>query len=77
MRRKITKEKLTSFLIKLRKDKRLTQAQLAETLQRPQSFVSKYETGERNLDFVEVIEVLEGLGTKPIEEITKLIAKTL
>ena len=37
----------------------LTQVQLAEKLGRPQSFVSKYERGERRLDFVEVVEVVE------------------
>ena len=29
------------------------QTQLAKKLKKPQSFVSKYETGERKLDFVE------------------------
>ncbi len=34
----------------------LTQAQVAAALGRPQSFVSKCETGERRLDLVEVEE---------------------
>ena len=50
----------------------MTQAQLAKKLNRPQSFVAKYETGERNLDFVEVIEVFEALGADPIEQITRM-----
>jgi hypothetical protein len=37
------------------------QVQLAEMLGRPQSFVSKYERGERRLDFVEVFEIAEAL----------------
>ncbi len=32
----------------------LTQAQVAKTLKKPQSFVSKAESGERRLDFSEV-----------------------
>ena len=31
----------------------LSQAEIAKRLRRPQSFVSKYETGERRLDLVE------------------------
>jgi transcriptional regulator with XRE-family HTH domain len=72
MRRRMSKEKLIAFLINTRKENDITQAQLAKKLNRPQSFVSKYETGERNLDFVEVIEVFEGLGADPIEQITRM-----
>lgn len=32
----------------------LTQAELADLLNRPQSYVSKYESGERRLDITEV-----------------------
>jgi transcriptional regulator with XRE-family HTH domain len=50
----------------LLKEKRLkaqlTQFQLADRLQVPQSYVSKYETGERRLDFVETASVCEALG---------------
>ena len=37
-----------------RKDSGLTQAQVARKLSRPQSFVSKFESGERRVDFVEL-----------------------
>jgi transcriptional regulator with XRE-family HTH domain len=40
----------------------LTQADLAAKLTRPQSFVSKYESGERRLDAVEFLEVCKALG---------------
>lgn len=40
----------------------LTQAEVAERLGRPQSFVSKYEAGERRLDVVELMEVVEVIG---------------
>lgn len=49
------------MLISLRKEKSLTQEQLAEKLNKPQSFVSKYEIGERKLDPVELIDVLQSL----------------
>lgn len=46
----------------LRTEKGVTQVQLSETLGMPQSFVSKYETGERRLDMVEVRAVCGSLG---------------
>lgn len=46
----------------LRTEKAFTQAQLSEILGMPQSFVSKYETGERRLDFIEVRAVCASLN---------------
>jgi len=51
------------LLKELRSAKALTQAQVAERLRLPQSYVSKYETGERRLDFVETVLVCEALET--------------
>ncbi len=51
-----------ALLIEARKDAQLTQVQLAEKLNIPQSFVSKYERGERRLDFTEFIEIADLLG---------------
>lgn len=50
----------------------LTQADLAERLKRPQSFVSKYENGERRLDVVELIEVAEKIGCRADEIVAQL-----
>jgi transcriptional regulator with XRE-family HTH domain len=44
-----------------RKTAGLTQAQVAQKLKRPQSFVSKYEQGERRLDVVEFVAVCRAL----------------
>lgn len=49
-------------LIKMRKEAGLTQVDLAKKLDVPQQFVSKYETGERNLDFIEVTLICEACG---------------
>ncbi|NNM70548.1 MAG: helix-turn-helix transcriptional regulator [Gallionella sp.] len=46
-----------SLLIAARKESGLTQIQIAEKLNKPQSFISKYERGERRLDFSEFIEL--------------------
>ena len=40
----------------------VTQAGLAARLDHPQSFVSKYETGERRIDFIELREICRALG---------------
>jgi len=40
----------------------LTQAQLSERIGMPQSFVSKYESGERRLDVLELRTVCKALG---------------
>jgi transcriptional regulator with XRE-family HTH domain len=40
----------------------LTQADVAARLRRPQSFVSKYESGERRLDILELQGVCEAFG---------------
>jgi transcriptional regulator with XRE-family HTH domain len=50
------------FLTRLREARRLsglTQAEVAARLGKPQSFVSKMESGERRLDFVEVVLLSE------------------
>ena len=40
----------------------MTQVQIAERLGRPQSYISKYERGERRLDFSEFVELADVLG---------------
>ena len=40
----------------------VTQADLADKLARPQSYVSKYESGERKLDYLEVKAIVTSLG---------------
>ncbi len=50
------------LLKQLRISNNLTQDQVATRLGRPQSYVSKYETGERRLDFVETVYVCQALG---------------
>ncbi|MEI7731752.1 MAG: helix-turn-helix transcriptional regulator [Verrucomicrobiota bacterium] len=47
-------ESLQFILHEARNEAKLTQAQLADKMGVPQSFVSKYESGERRLDLVEL-----------------------
>jgi len=58
----IEQKRLCAFLIRKRKQAGLTQDQVARRLGVYQSFVSKYETGERCLDIIELIAIAEVLG---------------
>ena len=49
------------LLIEAREQAGLTQIGLAEKLEKPQSFVSKYERGERRLDLIEFLELAQVL----------------
>ena len=52
----------------------LTQKTLCKRLNRPQSFVAKYESGERRLDVMEFIEIADAIGFDPAVFITELRA---
>lgn len=53
-------------LVAARKRQGLTQQAVAGLLGKPQSFVSKYESGERRLDVVEFIQIAKVLGEDPV-----------
>ena len=48
---------LRTLLSNLRSEANLRQVDLADRLGKPQSFVSKYESGERRLDLIELREI--------------------
>jgi len=56
----------------LREAAGLRQVDLAERLKRPQSYVSKYESGEKTLDFLEVREICQVLGVSMAEFVRRL-----
>lgn len=51
----------------------LTQQAVADRLDVPQSFVAKYEGGERRLDVIEFIAVATALGADPEELLRQLL----
>jgi transcriptional regulator with XRE-family HTH domain len=51
----------------------LTQTELAARLQKPQSYVSKYERGERRIDIIEFRAIAVALGINPEELFRKII----
>jgi transcriptional regulator with XRE-family HTH domain len=60
-------ETLLSLLRQVRLEADMTQVDLAEELAMPQSFISKYESGERRLDLLELRRVCEAVGISIVE----------
>ena len=77
MKSVFTKEygQFLTALIDARKAENLSQQGLADKLGRPQSFVSKYERGERRLDVIEFLHVARALRLSATEIIAKLERK--
>ncbi|MEH6417082.1 helix-turn-helix domain-containing protein [Pseudomonas sp. CGJS7] len=67
--------RLRQLLVEARERAGLTQTQVAEKLQRAQSFVSKYELGERRLDVIDFMHVCASLGVDP-GDVIRQIAKS-
>ena len=65
-------KRLLVLLRGIRVDAGLTQSELASRLSRDQTFVSKYESGERRLDVLELREVCRAIGTDFVTFIRKL-----
>lgn len=62
-------------MIEIRKKAGMTQAHLANLLGKPQSFVAKYENGERRLDVIEFLSIAEVLNVDSYDVIRSLSAK--
>ncbi len=55
------------LLRELRKQKGLTQGQVAKGIGAKQAFVSKYETGERRLDFLDLAAICDVLSISVVK----------
>ncbi|MBV9924488.1 MAG: helix-turn-helix transcriptional regulator [Acidobacteria bacterium] len=70
--RKARAERLAALLVEARREAGLTQVELAERLGRKQAYVSKYETGARGVDVLELMEIADVLSCDPAELLRKL-----
>ncbi len=52
-------------LAEVRQGAGVTQDELAVRLQKPQSFISAYERGQRRVDVLELLLILRALGADP------------
>jgi transcriptional regulator with XRE-family HTH domain len=66
---------LRELLIAARDKAELTQQKLAKRLGKPQSFVAKYEGGERRLDVVEFVIIARAIGADPVRILRTLTKK--
>ncbi len=64
------------FLMRALRDGRLDaglrQVDVAEALGRPQSYVAKIESGERSVDFIEVLDICRVIRLDPVQLVEAL-----
>ena len=64
------------LLLKLIREARLSsglrQADVAAAMGKPQSYVAKIERGERNIDFIEVLDISRVVGLDPVKLVERL-----
>jgi transcriptional regulator with XRE-family HTH domain len=68
---------LCAMMIAARKNAGLTQQALARRLKKPQSFIAKYEGGERRLDIVEFVAIVRAIGSDPVKLLRDFVKKKL
>jgi transcriptional regulator with XRE-family HTH domain len=78
VKKAIREQMYAAFTTSLRDERKkagLTQAKLAKRLRRPQSYVSKYERGNRRLDVIEFLEVARAIKFDPSTFLQRLESK--
>jgi transcriptional regulator with XRE-family HTH domain len=68
-------EYLRKELRKARLEAGLLQSDLAKTLNKPQSFISKVESGERSIDVIEFLNYATALKLDPIKWLKRISEK--
>jgi transcriptional regulator with XRE-family HTH domain len=66
--------RLVAVLVAVRHASGVRQQALAKKLGRPQSFIAKYEGGERRIDVVEFIAIAQALGADPVKLFRDFVA---
>jgi transcriptional regulator with XRE-family HTH domain len=65
---------LLRLLLAAREAANLTQRDVAARLEKPQSFVSKYELGQRRIDVIEFFDIARALEIDPFELLHRLFS---
>jgi DNA-binding transcriptional regulator YiaG len=69
-------EEVGAALANARQRAGLTQQQLARRLRKPQSFISNYERGQRRIDILELLRVVDALGGDPIGIFSEILRRS-
>jgi transcriptional regulator with XRE-family HTH domain len=68
-------QRLIALLVAARAKAGMTQQQLADRLGRPQSFVAKYEGGERRIDLIEFVAIAHALEFDAARAVREIASK--
>jgi transcriptional regulator with XRE-family HTH domain len=66
--------RLVTMLVAVRHAAGVRQQKLAEKLRKPQSFIAKYEGGERRIDLIEFIAIARALDADPVKLLRDFVA---
>jgi transcriptional regulator with XRE-family HTH domain len=66
-------DRAIAALVAAREAAGLTQRDLAERIGRPQSFIAKIETKERNLSLSEFVELVDAIGAAPADLLNSIL----
>jgi transcriptional regulator with XRE-family HTH domain len=72
----VQRDRLIGLLREMRLEAGLKQTELAARVEKHQAYVSRYESGQRRLDVLEVREICQALGVT-LEEFVKRLEKAL
>jgi transcriptional regulator with XRE-family HTH domain len=67
-------ERLVAMLVAVRHAAGVRQQKLAAKLGKPQSFIAKYEGGERRIDLIEFIAIARALDADPVKLFRDFVA---
>ena len=67
-------DRLVATLVAVRHAAGIRQQALAKKLGKPQSFIAKYEGGERRIDMIEFITIARALGADPVKLFRDFVA---
>lgn len=74
-RHSLPHQAIRELLLSIRTDKKILQADLSKKLKKPQSYISKYENGEKNLDLIEILNILNSMDEDPELFLKRLIER--
>jgi transcriptional regulator with XRE-family HTH domain len=66
--------RLIALLVAVREKAGIRQQPLAAKLGKPQSFIAKYEGGERRIDLIEFTAIARALGADPVKLFREFLA---